>query len=121
MKCPACRATYRPSLPPSYLCRRCGIDLFPLIDLQDRALWHHRQAIASFKAGDRTAATAQNDLALALYPNHSDFQAFAGQLHALQGEFPRAIAAWKKARQLNPSHPTSSNCLEICRELLLSE
>lgn len=121
MKCPVCCAIYRPAVPPSYLCRRCGVDLSPLIDLHDRAIWHHRQAIASFKAGDRAAATRQNDLALALYPNHHNFQAFAGQLRALEGEFATAIAAWKQAQQLAPQHPIASNCLEICRQLLLCE
>ena len=119
MKCPVCRATYRPQVPPNQVCRRCGVDLSPLIALHDRALWHHRQAIASFQAGDRAAAAIQNDRALALSPNHPDFQAFAGQLWALQGELSLAISAWKKARQLHPQQPTASQGLQICQELCL--
>ena len=125
MKCPVCGAIYRPSLAnkdsggesrettlSSPLCRRCGADLSPLIQLHDQALWYHRQAIQSFKAGDYTTATTQNHQALALYSNNADFHALAGQLWALQGEFWQAIDAWKKALELDPQHPTASACLE---------
>jgi tetratricopeptide (TPR) repeat protein len=125
MKCPVCRAIYRPvsaskelgvergeNTLPSKLCRRCGVDLSPLIHLHDQALWYHRQAIQNFKARDYAAATTQNNQALALYSNNADFHALAGQLWALQGEFRQAIKAWKKAQQLDPQHSTAGACLE---------
>ena len=116
MKCPVCRAPYRPASASSAadsdaahanpalrsaLCRRCGVDLSPLIQLHDRAIWHYRQAIQAFRAGDYAVAIASNDQAIALWSN-ADFHAFAGQLWALQGEFLQAIAAWKIAHQLDP-------------------
>jgi tetratricopeptide (TPR) repeat protein len=125
MKCPVCRATYRASepkenlrpddrhsIPKLYHCHRCGVDLSPLISLYDQAIWHYRQAIQFFKAGDYAVATAQNNQALALQSTNADFHALAGQLWALQGEFRQAIAAWEKAQQLNPQHPTASACLQ---------
>jgi tetratricopeptide (TPR) repeat protein len=110
MKCPVCRAIYRPA--PSPNCRRCGVDLSPLIRLHDQAVWHHRQAIQELQAGRYAEATVSNQQALALNASSDDFQALAGQLWALQGEFRPAIAAWKRARHLNPQHPTATRCLQ---------
>lgn len=123
MKCPVCRATYRGSesnqqetetrphdsptsspLP----CRRCGADLSPLIHLYDRAIAHHQRAIQAFKQGDYETAIAHNQQAIALHTQQPDFHAFAGQLWALQGNFPEAIAAWKTAQRLDPKHPTAT-------------
>jgi tetratricopeptide (TPR) repeat protein len=87
-----------------------------LITLHDQALWHHRQAIESFRAVDYPTAIAENDRALALIPNQPDFQAFAGQLLACQGEFAKAIAAWEKALQLNPHQLTAEACLQCFKE-----
>ena len=114
MQCPVCRAVYRPS--PTHSCRRCGLDLSPLITLYDQALWHHRQALESFRAVDYSGAIAENDRALALIPNQPDFQAFAGQLLACQGEFAKAIAAWKKALQLDPHQKKAEACLQCFKE-----
>jgi len=94
------------------LCRRCGVDLSPLIELHDQATWHYRQAIRAFQAGDYAAATVRNKRALVLYSGNADFHALAGQLWALQGDFRRAIAAWKTAQHLNPQHPTAGACLQ---------
>ena len=128
MKCPVCRATYRSpeksenSTPPStYLCRRCGVDLTPLIHLHDQAIWYHHQAIQALRSGDYREATHRNDRALTLYANHADFHALAGQLWALQGEFGAAIAAWQKALQLSPQHATASACLQFLATLDLSD
>lgn len=114
MQCPVCRAVYRPS--PTHSCRRCGLDLSPLITLHDQALWHYRQALEFFRTGDYPMAIAENDRALALIPNQPDFQAFAGQLWACQGEFAKAIAAWEKALQLNPHQLTAEACLQCFKE-----
>lgn len=116
MKCPVCRATYRPAHEAS-LCRRCGADLSPLIQIHDWAVWHYRQAIQLVEAGDYAAAQMQNEQAIALYHNNADFHALAGQLWALQGEFQRAIAAWKQAQKLEPLHPVAGNCLQILTDL----
>ncbi|NJO50111.1 MAG: hypothetical protein HC840_12505 [Leptolyngbyaceae cyanobacterium RM2_2_4] len=121
MKCPVCRATYRPadrelkiekqgagveqSLNLSSQCRRCGVDLSPLICLHDQAIWWHRQAIRAFKANDYTAAISWNNRAIALHTQNADFHALAGQLWALQGEFGKAIASLKKTQQIEPKHP----------------
>ncbi len=120
MKCPVCRATYRSSEksensnPPStYLCRRCGVDLTPLIHLHDQAIWYHHQAIQALRSGDDREAMHRNDRALALYANHADFHALAAQIWALQGELGAAIAAWQKALQLNPQHPTAGTFLQV--------
>jgi len=116
MKCPVCRATYRPA-DGSPFCRRCKADLSPLIQIHDRAVWHYRQAIQFFVAGDYLAAQAQNERAIALNSNNADFHVLAGQLWALQGEFQRAIAAWKQAQRLKPLHPVPGNCLQILTQL----
>lgn len=130
MKCPVCRATYRSpgskpqgsdpdasipaALPDAAAlnCRRCGLDLAPLIRLYDQAIWHHRQAIQSFNAGDYAIAIAHNNQALTLNTHHADFHALAGQLWMLQGDIIRAIAAWKTAQHLNPQHPTATVYLQ---------
>jgi tetratricopeptide (TPR) repeat protein len=117
MKCPVCRAIYRPS-ELSTDCRRCGVDLAPLINLYDLALWHHRQAIQLLESGDRVAAIAQNNQALTLHRSNADFHVLAGQLLALQGEFRQAIASWQKAQQLSPQHPKAGVLLQF---LQLSE
>lgn len=116
MKCPVCRAVYTPntqhSTPntqyPTPTCRRCGLDLSPLIQLHDQAVWYHHQAIAAFNAGDYPTATRWNNQAVALHSTQADFHLFAGQLWALQGDLALAIAAWKKALHLNPQHPALS-------------
>lgn len=120
MKCPVCRATYRSpeksensNSPPTYLCRRCGGDLTPLIHLHDQAIWHHHQAIQALRSGDDREAMHRNNQALALYANHADFHALAGQIWALQGELGDAIAAWQKALQLSPQNATASACLQF--------
>lgn len=110
MKCPVCRATYRPNETSS--CQRCKTDLSSLIQIHDRAVWHYRQALQLFTTGDYLAAQVQNDRAIALHHN-ADFYALAGQLWALQGEFQQAIVAWKQAQQLEPSHPVACSCLQI--------
>lgn len=108
-------ASLDPQLPsslPSLPCHRCGVDLAPLIHIHDQAVWYHRQAIQAFNVGDYGTAMIQNNQAIALYSSRADFHAFAGQLWALQGEFQRAIAAWKKAQQLEPNHPISTALLQ---------
>lgn len=137
MKCPVCRATYRSSgvraqglgarenanphtrnlLPDPLNCHRCGVDLSPLIHIHDRAIWYHRQAIQALQAGDYPAATTWNNQALALNVNNAAFHTLAGQLWALQGEFRQALAAWEKARQLNPQHPTANAYLQGLEEI----
>ena len=115
MKCPVCRATYRitESTEKTKPCHRCGADLAPLIQLHDRAIAHHRQAIAHFTDGNLPAAMLANDLAIALHSQNSAFHAFAGQLFALTGDFDRAIRSWQVAKKLDPKHTLVSNCLEI--------
>jgi tetratricopeptide (TPR) repeat protein len=120
MKCPVCRAIYRPSkigedsrLIASTCCHRCGVDLAPLICLHDLALWHHREAIQSFKSGDLMEAISQNKQAIALYSSNADFYVLSGQAFALLGEFEQAIAAWLKAIEINPKHPKAGELLRI--------
>jgi hypothetical protein len=115
MKCPVCRAIYRPSkigedsrLIASTCCHRCGVDLAPLICLHDLALWHHREAIQSFKSGDLMEAISQNKQAIALYSSNADFYVLAGQAFALLGEFEQAdfgncTVSLKSVRQVNIS------------------
>jgi Flp pilus assembly protein TadD len=114
MKCPVCHASYRP---PALLCRRCQVDLSDLIRLHDQAVWHHRQALQRLQAGQYAEAIAQNDQAIALHPQHADFQALAGQLWALQGTFERAIYCWQKVQALDPQHPSVVNGLALLRSL----
>ncbi len=115
MKCPVCRATYRvtDSIEQTKPCHRCGADLAPLIQLHDRAIAHHRQAIAQFTAGDLPAAIVANDLAIALHTQNSAFHAFAGQLFALTGKFDEAVRSWQFAQKLDPKNMLVSNYLEI--------
>jgi Flp pilus assembly protein TadD len=88
------------------------VDLAPLIQVYDQAIWHHRQAIEAFKQGDVTTALAHNHQALALYQGQADFHALEAQLQTLQGEFGRAITACQKAQRLDPQHPTAVACLQ---------
>jgi tetratricopeptide (TPR) repeat protein len=135
MNCPVCRAAYRPSrtrdqevweesvspqglLPHPLNCRRCGVDLSPLIHIHDQAVWYYRQAIQALEAGNYPAATAWNSQALALYSHNDDFYALEGQLWALQGKFRQAIFAWEKAQQINPQHRTASTCLQGLKRVL---
>jgi len=98
---------------PSLVCRRCGVDLAPLIQLYDQAIWYHRQAIQSFQAGDYATAIAHNQQAIALHSQQPDFHALAGQLAALQGDFSQAITAWETAQRLDPKHPTATFFLKL--------
>ncbi|MDX2230365.1 MAG: tetratricopeptide repeat protein [Leptolyngbyaceae cyanobacterium bins.349] len=114
MKCPVCRATYRGGEGGRQeVCHRCGVDLAPLIHLHDQAVWHHRRATQAFQSGDYGTAIAHNRQAIALHAQQPDFHALAGQLAALQGNFPQAIAAWKTAQQLDPKHPTATVLLKL--------
>ena len=110
MKCPVCRAVYRSS---NGLCRRCGVDLSPLIDICDRAIGHYRQALVALEAGDIAKATASNDQALALNANDAAFYALAGRLRALSGDLPAAIRCWQQALKLDPKHAAASQCLAL--------
>jgi cytochrome c-type biogenesis protein CcmH/NrfG len=113
IKCPVCRATYKPS---NFLeCHRCGTDLEPLIRLHDQALWHYNQAIAA--QSDLATAIAQMQQAIALNSRNSDFYAFLGQLWGLQGDFQQAIAAWKIAEQLNPRCVAAKQALDLLAQL----
>ena len=114
MKCPVCHASYRP---PALLCRRCGVDLSPLIRLRDQAVWHHQQAIQYLEAGQYAEAIAENDQAIALHHQQAEFHALAGQLWALQGKFDRAIDDWKTAQALDPKHPIAAACLDSLLQL----
>lgn len=120
MKCPVCRAIYRPSRInedsrsiASTSCHRCGVDLAPLICLHDLALWHHREAIQAFKSGDLMEAISQNQRAISLYSSNADFYVLAGQVFALLGELGEAIAAWHKAIEISPKHPKAGELLRI--------
>jgi Flp pilus assembly protein TadD len=114
MKCPVCHASYRP---PAVFCRRCGVDLSPLIRLRDQAVWYHQQAIQCLQAGQYAEAIAQNDQAIALHYQQAEFHALAGQLWALQGVFDRAITCWQTAQALDPQHPIAVACLDILMQL----
>ena len=115
MKCPVCRAIYRVtnSIEQTKPCHRCGADLAPLIQLHDRAIAHHRQAITHFTAGELPAAILANNKAIGLHSQNADFHAFAGQLIALTGDFNKAIRSWQVAQKLDPKNTLASNCLEI--------
>ncbi len=122
MKCPVCRAIYRPSrinedsrLIASTCCQRCGVDLASLICLHDLALWHHREAIQFFKSGDLMEAIAQNQQAIALDSRNADFYVISGQVFALLGEFEQAIATWNKAMGISPKHPKAVEFLQLLR------
>ncbi len=110
MKCPVCRATYRSS---NSLCRRCGVDLSPLIEIHDCAIGHHRQALRALKAGDIPNAVVSNDRALALNAGNAAFYALAGRLRALLGDLPAAIRFWQQALIVDAKHPTASRCLAL--------
>jgi tetratricopeptide (TPR) repeat protein len=116
MKCPVCKATYRitESIDKTKPCHRCGADLDPLIQLHDRSIAHHRQAIEQFAAGNLPAAILANDKAIALHSQNSAFHAFAGQLFALTGDFDRAVRSWKLAKKLDPKNT-------LARQQIISE
>jgi tetratricopeptide (TPR) repeat protein len=129
LKCPVCRAAYR-SKPSSELpedtyeksqeespCHRCGTDLAPLIELYDRAIDYHRNAIDRFKQGNISGAQVMNDLAIELHSQHPKFHAFAGQLWAVQGDFTSAVRSWKVAQKLDPKNAIVTDCLSILTTL----
>jgi tetratricopeptide (TPR) repeat protein len=118
MKCPVCRATYRPTVGSApQTCHRCGADLTPLIRLYDLAIDHHRQAIMLFAAGNLSEAMAENDRAIALHTQQPLFHAFAGQLWAVQGDFHRAVRSWKLTQQLDPTNRLAVDCLSLIEAL----
>jgi tetratricopeptide (TPR) repeat protein len=102
LKCPVCRATYRPK--ENQLCHRCGADLSRLIAVHDQAMWHYHQAIHHFKLGDDPTAQIYVEQAIALNSHNADFQALAGTLWVRQGKFQQAIEAWQQAVDLDPGH-----------------
>lgn len=122
MNCPVCRTVYRPLRgdgeksavlsPQSPICRRCGVDLSPLIQIHDQALWYYRRALCLLADGNYTEAKAINEQALALHHGNADFHALAGRLWALEGELQQAIASWRRALMLNPQHLSASRCLQ---------
>lgn len=120
MKCPVCRAPYRSTAPPSFTCRRCSADLTPLIQLHDRAIHHYRQAIALLQSANYAAAQQQVQQAIAFSHANADFHALDGQLQALTGQWEGAIAAWKRASQLDPKHPLANHCLSTLQQLAQS-
>jgi Tfp pilus assembly protein PilF len=123
MKCPVCRATYRvtESTALAKPCHRCGADLAPLIQLHDRAIAHHRQAIEQFTAGDLPAAMMANDKAISLHAQNSDFHAFGGQLFAITGEFEKAVRSWQVAQKLDPKNTLVSNYLETFERIRIGD
>jgi tetratricopeptide (TPR) repeat protein len=116
MKCPVCRAVYKPS--PEQACRRCGADLAALIRVHDQAVWHYRAAITALESRDLSRAQEQIGRALFLHSQNADYHAFAGQLWALQGNFQGAIAAWRKATAIDAKHPTALNALQAVATLV---
>lgn len=110
MHCPVCRAVYRP---PSGSCRRCGVDLLPLIEIRDRAIWYHKQALDSLARGDFKGSIVDNQKALALHRGNADFHVLAGRLQALEGNLKQAIANWQYALSLDPQHPQALKFLQI--------
>jgi tetratricopeptide (TPR) repeat protein len=110
MKCPVCRAVYKPV--PEQSCRRCGADLSALVRVHDQAVWHYQAAIAALESRDLSLAQAQIGRALFLHSQNADYHALAGQLWALQGNFQGAIAAWRKATEIDAKHPTALNALQ---------
>ena len=110
LRCPVCRAEYRASTSSS--CRRCGVDLSPLIQIYDQSIWHYQQAIVAFEADDFSTAQQQVDQAIALNSNSAPFHTFAGQLWALQGEFDRARSAWKIAAKIDSRDHKAQEALQ---------
>jgi tetratricopeptide (TPR) repeat protein len=124
IKCPVCGAVFRSSInlegqegQGGLTCRRCKVDLSELILVHDQAIWYHRQALNLFQQGDYLAAEAENNRAIALHSHQADFHALAGKLSALQGDFRQAIAAWRKAIQIDPENEVAGNCLKIIDKL----
>ncbi len=111
MNCPVCRAVYRPN-PQSPICRRCGVDLSPLIQIHDQALWYYRRALRLLADGNYAEAKATNEQALALHHGNADFHALAGRLWALEGELQQALASWRRALMLDPQNRSASRCLQ---------
>ncbi|MBE9128668.1 MULTISPECIES: tetratricopeptide repeat protein [unclassified Coleofasciculus] len=127
MHCPVCRAVYRPlkDTPESWdtesssispLCRRCGADLSPLIQLHDQAIWYYNQALKQLDQGNYSQAQVMVEQALARYYGNADFHALAGRLAALAGQFPEATVSWRRALKLNPEHQSASHCLQSLLE-----
>jgi len=112
MKCPVCRAVYRSS---NGICRRCGVDLSPLICIWDRALWHYRQALLQLQAGNLAMAKACNDQALALHRQNADFYVLAGRLLALQGNLSLASRYWKQAIAIDAKHTLAAQYLAFLK------
>jgi len=98
MKCPVCGAVYHAGTSPQ--CRRCGLDLSPLIDLADGAIACHREAIMAFESRNYGLARKLNHRALALHQSNGDFHCLAGQLLFLEGKFAQAILCWHRAQAL---------------------
>ncbi len=99
MKCPVCRAAYRPT--PERRCHRCRADLTALVQIHDQACAHYDRAIHLFQQGDLVAAMTATAAAIALNSRCADFHVLAGKLWAGLGRNDRAVAAWRTALALD--------------------
>jgi tetratricopeptide (TPR) repeat protein len=121
MKCPVCQVVYRhqtgDETSVSLSCRRCKADLSDLITIYNHAVWYHREALGLFGRKFYHQAQEFNDKAIALHYKQADFHTLAGKLWALQGEYGKAISAWRVALDIEPKQAIAGECLELISKL----
>jgi len=84
-----------------------AIELGP--DANDVALWYHDRGAARYNLGDRQAALADYDQALALLTDDPMFYTDRGYVHFELEDFPRAIADYTQAINLAPDDAANWN------------
>jgi hypothetical protein len=90
-RCPTCNATYREGK----YCRRCGTDIGRLLEIREKGIRHHEEALAAYSAGDFSAMYRHARRAASLYRTPSSEKLLA--CAALLTERPRqALAAWTR-------------------------
>jgi hypothetical protein len=110
--CPACNA----STAGEQTCRRCKMDLGPLIAVEDGALMHIREALAAFESQDFCAMQFRARRAFSLKKTKTTVRLLA-VASLLNKDYPQAMLQWvnllsndRNASQLKKSPKRNLSC-----------
>jgi nucleoid-associated protein YgaU len=86
------------------VCPACGEDLGLLVAMRQLPLRLYRQGVQLARAGDRAAAAAMLNAAVAAAPAMPEPRIVLGKLLAQQERYSDAIASWRQVLALDPDH-----------------